>query len=208
MKELSGFNALIKDQLFATLDTTSKMTVFKDKHKALISDTVGFLSNLPHNLIASFKSTLQEIIEADLIIKVIDISHSNINHHIETIDSTLELLNIKNKKSILVFNKIDKVKDVKIFNSINKNYNNPIMISSSKSLKINLLINNIVEIMEQNTDIYEILIPIKKYKILSYLHSKTNILETNNSDNKISVKIRATKNSYNSIIKYINKKNP
>ena len=208
MKELSGFNAFIKDQLFATLDTTTKITVFKEKHKALISDTVGFLSNLPHNLIASFKSTLQEINEADLIIKVIDISHSNINHHIQTIEDTLELLNIKNKKSILVFNKIDKVKDVNIFNNIRNRYNNPIMISSSKTLKINLLIDKIVEIMEENTKIYKISIPIKKYKILSYLHSKTNVLETNSSENKISVTIRATKDSYNSIIKYIDKKNP
>ena len=208
MKELSGFNALIKNQLFATLDTTTRITVFKKNYKTLLSDTVGFLSNLPHDLIASFKSTLEEINEADLIIKVIDISHSNIKHHIQTIDQTLDMLNIKDKTSLLVFNKIDRIKDTQLFKRINSEYNNPIMISSIKSLKINLLIDKIVEIMEQSTDTFKIEIPNDKYNILTYLHSKTNVIETVSDNNKIIVKIRTTTTNYNSIVKYINNKNP
>ena len=208
MKELTGFNTHIKDQLFATLDTTTKLTVFKKKHKALLSDTVGFLSNLPHDLIASFKSTLEEIDDADLIIKVIDISHLNVKHHINTIDETLEMLNIKNKKCILVFNKIDKIKDVNIFKEINSRYKNPIMISSNKSLKINLLIDKIVDIMEENTEIFNIDIPKDKYNILSYLHSTTNVIDTDSENDKIILRIKTTKQKYNSIIKNINKKNP
>ena len=208
MKELSGFNVLIKDQLFATLDTTTKLTVFKKKYKALLSDTVGFLSNLPHNLIASFKSTLEEIDDADLIIKVIDINHSNIEHHINTIDQTLNMLNIKNKKSILVFNKIDRINNIDLFKSINSKYKNPIMISSLKSLKINLLIDKIVDIMEENTEVFDIEIPKGKYKMLTYLHSTTNVIDTDSINDNIIVKIRTTTQKYNSIIKYINNKNP
>lgn len=208
MKELTGFDALIKNQLFATLDTTTKITFFKKKYKVLLSDTVGFLSNLPYNLIASFKSTLEEINEADLIIKLIDINHSNIDNHLDTINNTLDLLNVYNSTSLLVFNKIDKVKDKKLFLQINKKYKQPIMISSTKSLKINFLIDQIVKIMDKTLHVFKLEIPIDKYDILNYLHSKTQVIDTTNNNTNLLVKIKTTKENYNSIIKYINKKNP
>ena len=81
LKTLSGYNAYVKDQLFATLDTTTKKVKLNNNIEVLISDTVGFLRNLPHELIASFRSTLGEIVDSDLIIKLIDISANDINGH-------------------------------------------------------------------------------------------------------------------------------
>ena len=95
--------AFVKDQLFATLDTTTKKVNLNNNTEILLSDTVGFLRNLPHELIASFRSTLGEIQDADLIIKLIDISSNDIHGHIKTIDDTLELLDCSKKQSIIVF---------------------------------------------------------------------------------------------------------
>ena len=107
LKVLTGHQAYIKNQLFATLDTTTKKTEIGGDTEVLISDTVGFLRNLPHDLIASFRSTLSDIQESDLIIKVIDISSTDIDGHISTIDDTLKFLNCNDKKTLIVFNKID-----------------------------------------------------------------------------------------------------
>jgi len=118
------------------------------------------------------------------------------------------MLNIKNKKSLLVFNKIDKINNAELFKTINSKYKNPIMISSLKSLKINLLIDRIVDIMDEHTDVFNIEIPKEKFNMLTYLHSTTNVIDTDSINDKIIVKIRTTAQKYNSIIKYINNKNP
>ena len=82
------------------------------------------------------------------------------------------------------------------------------MISSLKSLKINILIDKIVDIMEENTQVFSIEISKEKYKMLNYLHSTTNVVDTGSIKDKIVVKIRTTNQKYNSIIKYLNNKNP
>ena len=85
LKALTGENVYIKDQLFATLDTTTRRLDLSKELPVLISDTVGFIHNLPHNLVASFRSTLSEVNEADLILKVVDCSSSYFKTHLNTI---------------------------------------------------------------------------------------------------------------------------
>lgn len=106
---LTKSNVLVEDKLFATLDTTTR-ELFIDKKKAgLISDTVGFVQNLPHQLIEAFNATLQELKYADLLIHVVDISNKDWLYQIETVNNVLNEINVKDKKMIYVINKIDKV---------------------------------------------------------------------------------------------------
>lgn len=107
MNLLSKSDVFAEDKLFATLDTTVRKVVFGNL-PFLLSDTVGFIRKLPHNLIESFKSTLDEIREADLIVHVVDISHPEFEEQIEVVKQTLAEIGASNKPTVLLFNKIDK----------------------------------------------------------------------------------------------------
>lgn len=106
MNSLSKSNVFAENKLFATLDTTVRKVVVKNL-PFLLGDTVGFIRKLPHHLVESFKSTLDEVREADILLHVVDISHPGFEDQIEVVNETLKDLDIKNKPTILVFNKID-----------------------------------------------------------------------------------------------------
>ena len=105
MNSISKAKVFAEDKLFATLDTTVRKVVIENM-PFLLTDTVGFIRKLPTQLVDSFKSTLTEIREADLLIHVIDISHSNFEEHIESVNKILEEIKSSDKKTIMVFNKI------------------------------------------------------------------------------------------------------
>ncbi len=106
MNLLSKSEVFAEDKLFATLDTTVRKVVF-DRMPFLLSDTVGFIRKLPHHLIESFKSTLDEVRESDVLLHVVDISHPQYEDHIKTVHETLNSLKVEGKRQIIVFNKID-----------------------------------------------------------------------------------------------------
>jgi GTPase len=111
MNALTGAGVLAEDKLFATLDATTRRLVFPDGSLTLISDTVGFLRKLPHHLIASFRSTLEEVIEADLLVHVVDAAHPDAEAQIDAVEQVLEELGSATKPSLLVLNKADQVRD-------------------------------------------------------------------------------------------------
>ena len=110
MNSISKANVFAEDKLFATLDTTVRKVVIENM-PFLLTDTVGFIRKLPTQLVDSFKSTLTEITESDLIIHVVDISHSNYNEHMESVNLILDEIGAIEKPTIVVFNKTDKFID-------------------------------------------------------------------------------------------------
>lgn len=106
MNLLSKSEVFAENKLFATLDTTTRKVVF-ERMPFLLSDTVGFIRKLPHHLVESFKSTLDEVREADLLLHVVDISHNQYEDHIRVVNETLKELNAFDKPTIMVFNKMD-----------------------------------------------------------------------------------------------------
>ena len=200
LKNITGYDVYIKDQLFATLETITKKHTLPSNSKILLSDTVGFLRKLPHNLIASFRSTLSEIIESDLIVKVIDINSSDLDGHIETIDETLKFIGAENKKSIVVFNKIDLVSDDNLFAKINKKYDDPIMISAEKNLNVNYLIKKIDSIILESTKNFSIKIPHSEFNLIKYIYKNTAIIKRVDDYEYIKFDFRCSKQVF-SIIK-------
>lgn len=99
------------EQLFSTLDSNTKVLYVPPKYKMLISDTVGFLKNLPHNLIASFRATLAEVLEADMLIHIVDATSEDLEEKIVTVNNVLEEIQANTKPRLLVFNKIDRLFD-------------------------------------------------------------------------------------------------
>ena len=112
MNKLSKSEVFAENKLFATLDTTVRKVVIKNL-PFLLTDTVGFIRKLPHQLVESFKSTLDEVRESDYLVHMVDISNSNFEEHINVVNETLKELGVQNKPTILVFNKIDNYKFIK-----------------------------------------------------------------------------------------------
>lgn len=106
MNVLSKSDVFAENKLFATLDTTVRKVVL-DNVPFLLSDTVGFIRKLPHHLVESFKSTLDEVRESDILLHVVDLGHSRFEEHIAAVNETLEELDARNKPTLMVFNKID-----------------------------------------------------------------------------------------------------
>ena len=105
--KLTGMNTLSEDKLFATLDPIHRRLDLDFKKNAVISDTVGFIRGLPHHLVESFKSTLSEVAESNLLLHVIDLSDDNFLSYINEVNDVLDSIGAKNIPKILVFNKID-----------------------------------------------------------------------------------------------------
>jgi len=106
MNLISKSDIFAENKLFATLDTTVRKVIINNL-PFLLSDTVGFIRKLPHHLLQSFKSTLDEVREADLLLHVVDVSHSNFEEQLEVVNQTLKEIDPQEKPMILIFNKID-----------------------------------------------------------------------------------------------------
>jgi len=117
LNRLSGAGSLAENQLFATLDTTVRKIALEGV-PFLISDTVGFIRKLPHSLVESFKSTLDEVREADILLHVVDLAHDNFEHQIQVVNETLKAIDAHGKPTIMVFNKVDQVATVEAVNGV------------------------------------------------------------------------------------------
>ncbi|HAH88219.1 MAG TPA: GTPase HflX, partial [Armatimonadetes bacterium] len=111
LNTLSGSDVLVDRKLFATLDPTTRRVVLPDGSAVLLTDTVGFIRNLPHGLVAAFRATLEEVTEADLLIHVVDATHPDMAAQIEAVRGVLAELGVEDKPTITAFNKSDLVAD-------------------------------------------------------------------------------------------------
>jgi len=107
MRAITGADVLVEDQLFATLDTTTRRVDVDERRRFLLSDTVGFIRRLPHNLVESFRATLQEVAEADLLLHVVDASSDDPDHQIASVNTVLADLVPEERDTIMVYNKMD-----------------------------------------------------------------------------------------------------
>lgn len=122
LNRLTDSDVLSQDKLFATLDSTTRMLKLTNKEKILLTDTVGFIRKLPHNLIEAFKSTLEEARYSDIIIHVVDCSNPDMDRQIKTVYDTLQQLEVKDKIVVTLFNKCDKLQDIPVLKDLNARY--------------------------------------------------------------------------------------
>ena len=200
MKCLSGENVYIKNQLFATLDTTIRRVDLDKNHSILLSDTVGFIRKLPHDLVASFKSTLFEVIESDLILIVLDASSNQIKEHMYTINNVLTELESEDIKTMIILNKIDLIKTKKRIKFLKKNYPDAVMISAIDHLRINKLINRIINIMNEEYETIEISFPYTEARQISMAQRDVEVLDRSYQDDRINLKIKGPKEKIQKIL--------
>lgn len=156
----------VKDMLFATLDTYVREGLLLNGSKVMYVDTVGFVSDIPHNLVESFKGTLEEIKYSDLILHVVDISNVNVDEQIKITNDMIKKLECEDKNVIYVFNKIDKLADENIKFQY-ANIENKVFISAKNDEDIILLLKEIEKVLFSSLVKTELLIPYDKQKIVS-----------------------------------------
>src|ERR1044072_9443847 len=127
---LTGADVVAENKLFATLDPTTRSFVLPNKQRVLLTDTVGFLRKLPHTLIESFKATLEEVSEADLLIHVVDLSHPRIDEHIAAVNTVIKELGAFGKQTLMVFNKIDLLQNQELIEVYTKKFPGSVAISA------------------------------------------------------------------------------
>lgn len=162
-----------KNMLFATLDTSVRNITLPDKKEFLLSDTVGFISELPHSLVKAFRSTLEEIKQADLILEVVDFADENYKQHIEVTNKTLKELGADKIPLVYVYNKSDLVLE-----KLPKIEENAIYMSASNKIGIEELINIIKSRIFSNFIKTKLLIPYNRSDIVSYFNSNSNVVRT------------------------------
>lgn len=173
MNAVTDTQVLAEDQLFATLDSTVRNLEISN-HDVLLSDTVGFIRKLPHNLIESFKSTLDEVREANILLHVVDASSSMMEDYIQIVNETLEELNVLDKKILLIFNKIDKLENHRI-GELKTAYPNAVFVSAERGIGLSKLKENIRQLIEEDFVTETMTIPVSKYEAVAFLHREANI---------------------------------
>ena len=168
MNALTDTQVLAEDRLFATLDSTVRRLELEN-HEILLSDTVGFIRKLPHNLIESFKSTLDEVREADFLLHVVDASSRMIEDYIEVVNDTLEELGIEDTRKVLVFNKIDLVEPTRLM-ELKKEYPGALFVSGERGMGLDKLQARIEHLIEEDYISFRYNIPMAHYKAVAFLH--------------------------------------
>ena len=192
LNRLTNAGALAEDKLFATLDSTTRSFDIEKNKKVLLSDTVGFIRKLPHHLVASFKSTLNVVRDADIILHMIDVSHDFYEDHIHVVDSTLEELNSHKKIQIKIFNKVDALKDKSKMDYILNKYKNSILISAERGINIGNLKKMLLDLYEKNFVQGTIVLSHSDSKLVSQLYEMAEILSADYEDDKIIIAYRAS----------------
>ena len=176
MNALSDADVYVQDQLFATLDTTIRQVDINDSHQILLSDTVGFVRKLPHDLVASFRSTLKEVVDADLLLLVLDASSPQVLDHYNTIKNVLEEIAAGDKRNLIVLNKIDLVEDMQVLNQLKQSFPDAVMISALDKLRLDELLKSIQSIMDESFQTVEVDIPFTDGKTISEIQDDMDVL--------------------------------
>lgn len=169
MKALTGADVLVADQLFATLDTRTRRWQFNGGGHVLLSDTVGFIRNLPHSLVASFKATLEEARQADLLLHVVDASSPEAEKQINAVNAVLEELGLRDHPTILVLNKADRVPDRSFLDVLRAHHENSVVVSASRSEGLDRLEQAVREALNESALDAEVETAVGNGRVLAYL---------------------------------------
>jgi GTP-binding protein HflX len=206
MNALTDAGVLVQDQLFATLDTTTrKLENIDIGIPVLLSDTVGFIRNLPHNLIASFRSTLGEIRNVDLLLKVFDASSENIHEHIATVEEVLKEIDMPDKASIIVLNKIDAISEPLKLSGLKTRFKDASFISSLKDIGLNILIDRIKETITSEFQKDVFYLSFKQTKLLDTIYTLTRVIKKKSDYNGIRLEVEGNRKSLDKIRQIIEK---
>jgi GTP-binding protein HflX len=190
MNKLTGADTLVENKLFATLDSTVRKIKKNFPYPVLLSDTVGLINKLPHDLVASFKSTLDEVRDADLLIHVVDISHSEYKNQMQTTDDLLIQMEMDEIDVILVFNKIDSIEDIEELDRAHEKFPSAISISCKKDEGIDTLRHKIVTKYEKKMSPYQLELEHSQAGLISQIRKFALIVKEDYTEDRICLSLR------------------
>jgi GTP-binding protein HflX len=187
---LSGSDVFVENRLFATLDPTTRLVPLNPSIQILMTDTVGFIRKLPHHLVASFKSTLEEVTEADLLMHVVDVASPTFEEQIQVVKETLTELGADEKPTLMVFNKIDLLTDRAILQRLAEEYPHRVFVSAMRGINILGLKDEVLLLLKQEFIEETFRIPQDQQKLISQLHSAGEVLERIYEDAEVILRMR------------------
>jgi GTP-binding protein HflX len=175
LNRLAGSDALVEDKLFATLDTTTRRLDLPDGQAMLLTDTVGFIRNLPHDLVQSFRATLEEAVLADFLIHVIDASSSQALEFYQTTTQVLAELGAGDKRVLLTLNKIDLIDDTRLM-ELTRQFPDAVPISIRTGQGIDELFHRIHDMLIDRVSRLDLCIPLDRMDLVAFLHEQGKVL--------------------------------
>jgi GTP-binding protein HflX len=187
-------NVFVEDRLFATLDPLTREIDLGENSRVLLTDTVGFIRKLPHNLVASFRATLEEVNEADLLLHVIDASHHNWEEQRQVVDQVLAELGAAEKPVLYVFSKIDAISDADL-NALRQRISNllpnsAVFVSAMEEGGLEPLRRALLAAGRRNTELAEIRLPASDGKLLAEIYRDANVLTQSTQDGQLVLSAR------------------
>lgn len=201
MNALTNSGVFAENRLFATLDSTVRRHQLNN-HEILLSDTVGFIRKLPHHLVESFKSTLDEVREADLLLHVVDGSSPMVHEYIEVVDETLKELKATNQDRILIFNKVDRMNDEQ-HEMLRQEYPDAHYISAVRGIGLSELEAAIEDRIESQYLAIDVEIPLHAYKAVAFIHEHAHVDSEKYNENNVLISCKIDQKDFKQLSKML-----
>jgi GTP-binding protein HflX len=171
---LTESEVLVENKLFATLDPTTRLLLLPGNQQVLLTDTVGFIQKLPTRLIAAFRATLEEVIDADLLLEVVDVSHEMAIEQSETVNDVLHELDAGDKPRVTALNKIDLLDDPasEVDTTL---YPNAVAVSALKQIGLDTLRDKIAQVLAESMEMVEVMIPYARSELVELFHRRGHV---------------------------------
>ncbi len=205
MNALTNADVFVENRLFATLDATIRRMKIPERRPVLLIDTVGFIRKLPHHLVASFMSTLEEAREADLLLHVIDVSHPHLMEQMAVVKDVLIQLHIAEKPTLFVFNKIDQLEQTGLLSRLRNEFRPSVFVSATKGLFVQDLKREIVRYALQDICEMRVSLQADATDLLAQIYQLAEVYESRCVDSTVELSLRTTRANQNRIERLMGK---
>ena len=189
LNQLTGAAVLAEDKLFATLDPTTRRLRLPTNQNVLLTDTVGFIKKLPHGLVEAFKATLEEVVQADLLLHVVDISHPQAEEQIEAVNLVLAEIGAGAKPTLMIFNKIDRLTG-SVSAVMREKYPHAVSISAKAGEGITPLLAEIGTRLRPIREFLDLRVPLEKAAVIARIHAVGQVVTNRYSGKNARFKVR------------------
>jgi len=206
LNKLTGAGVLAEDILFATLDPTTRRLRLPTNQNVLLTDTVGFIRKLPHGLVEAFKATLEEVVQADLLLHVVDVSHPLAEEQIEAVDAVLREIGAAGKSTIMVLNKVDRLKDNgsgAILKRLEERHPHSVAVSATTGEGIEALLNEIGTQLRPKREFLELKVPHEASAVIARLHKVGQVIERKYTGKTAKFKVRLPPHHHDEFARYV-----
>ena len=177
LNHLTGAAVLAEDKLFATLDPTTRRLRLPTNQNVLLTDTVGFIRKLPHGLVEAFKATLEEVVQADLLLHVVDASHPQAEEHIDAVNTVLTEIGAEGKPMLMIFNKVDLVPNPAVMSRFVERFPHAVVISAKTGDGIPELMAELGAALRPIREFLELAVPHERSDVIARLHEVAQVVE-------------------------------